>query len=607
MYRKYLLLFMVLGLFYVQVSTAQKIIHGYIRDKKTGEPLPEANIQILGTFAGTISNDDGKYLLKLKNLPATILVSYIGYKSQKLTITEDSSAEQNISLVPTVIKFQPVVVTSEDPAVRIMREVIKRKKEWRSKLKTYKAEAYTRVTVENDTSIVFISESKSALFWGKKKGLREVIKSKRETANIPREANFALAIALPNLYNDDIDVMGYKVPGLTNPDAFHFYKFKLAGQKSLDGKTVFDISVIPKSKLQPTFVGHIFVLDEVYALIKVELKPSKSIILQPPIQGYTLHFKQQFSSFGQEFWFPVDVRVKGSIKIGFVGLDVPNIKYNQISRLSDYQVNIQLPDTLFEKKRAVIVDSISVKKDTSFASGPRVIPLTTRESKAYTSLDSTMTLEKAFKPTGFLAKLSRIQISSGEQEVDLSKKKKKSKNILAGFSPLFHYNRVDAFHLGFQYKRRFIQNFTYYFKTAYNTGLKRWSYGGGFRYYLDRKGRAVLEGNYSSGTNARYNSENYSSFLNTVYVLSGSGDYFDYYWNKKLHLFFRYRFDRINTQISIGYNNEKQSSVSKTTDFVLFGKNHFRPNPEIQAGRIRSLEGSLVIVSAESRNSGRTH
>ena len=140
MYRKYVFLFMALGLFYAQISTAQKIIHGYIRDKNSGEPLPEANIQILGTFAGTISNDDGKYLLKLKNLPATILVSYIGYKSQKLTITEDSSAEQNILLVPTVIKFRPIVVTSEDPAVRIMREVIKRKKEWQSKLKTYKAE-----------------------------------------------------------------------------------------------------------------------------------------------------------------------------------------------------------------------------------------------------------------------------------------------------------------------------------------------------------------------------------------------------------------------------------------------------------------------------------
>jgi len=39
---------------------SQKLISGYIRDRETREPLPAANIQIVGTFQGTISNTEGK-------------------------------------------------------------------------------------------------------------------------------------------------------------------------------------------------------------------------------------------------------------------------------------------------------------------------------------------------------------------------------------------------------------------------------------------------------------------------------------------------------------------------------------------------------------------
>ena len=75
---------------------SQKLISGYIRDRETKQPLAAANIQIVGTFHGTISNTEGKYLLQLNKLPSTILVSYIGYQSQQVTINRNHGKFQDI-------------------------------------------------------------------------------------------------------------------------------------------------------------------------------------------------------------------------------------------------------------------------------------------------------------------------------------------------------------------------------------------------------------------------------------------------------------------------------------------------------------------------------
>ncbi|MEE9170219.1 MAG: carboxypeptidase-like regulatory domain-containing protein, partial [bacterium] len=88
--------------------SAQKVIRGTVKDAKTGETLPAANIQIEGTYRGTITNDDGKFALKIRELPATLLVSYIGYASTRIPITSASKEEQLILLEPVVIDLGAV-------------------------------------------------------------------------------------------------------------------------------------------------------------------------------------------------------------------------------------------------------------------------------------------------------------------------------------------------------------------------------------------------------------------------------------------------------------------------------------------------------------------
>ena len=166
----------------------------------------------------------------------------------------------------------------------------------------------------------------------------------------------ATAGFIPNFYDDDIRIQGFEVIGPTHPDAFEYYEFKLVKERMRDEKKVYNIEVIPISKLQPTLKGYLSVLDEDFALLDIDLVPSDAILFPPPFQDWDLQLEQQFSDFGKEFWFPVDLRINGFIKIGFPGLEFPNIIYKRITSITDYQVNVELPDSLYQEETITSVE-----------------------------------------------------------------------------------------------------------------------------------------------------------------------------------------------------------------------------------------------------------
>lgn len=163
---------------------AQHLVRGSLSDALTGEPLPSANVVVEGTFQGTITNVDGEYELDVETWPATLLVRYIGYESQRRELADRSVQRVDFNLRPVTYEMPEIVVTDENPALAIMRCVIDRKQQWRAGLESYSAEAYTRFTISNDTGIVSIVESLSDVFWDRDRGSQEIVKSQRQTSNL---------------------------------------------------------------------------------------------------------------------------------------------------------------------------------------------------------------------------------------------------------------------------------------------------------------------------------------------------------------------------------------------------------------------------------------
>lgn len=93
----------------VSVQTVQQqkqTVAGIVKDA-TGEPIIGASVVEKGTTNGTITDFDGNFSLSVPS-GATIVISYIGYKPQELTVTPGQA--MNIILKEDTEVLDEVVV-----------------------------------------------------------------------------------------------------------------------------------------------------------------------------------------------------------------------------------------------------------------------------------------------------------------------------------------------------------------------------------------------------------------------------------------------------------------------------------------------------------------
>jgi iron complex outermembrane receptor protein len=82
-------------------------ISGVVSDQNN-VPIPGVNIVVKGTTAGTQTDINGYYSLKLPKDAKILVVSFIGYDTKEIEI--NNQAKLNIKLVPTNLKLEEVVV-----------------------------------------------------------------------------------------------------------------------------------------------------------------------------------------------------------------------------------------------------------------------------------------------------------------------------------------------------------------------------------------------------------------------------------------------------------------------------------------------------------------
>jgi hypothetical protein len=601
-------------------TAAQPTIHGVVTDAESGTPLPSANIQIADTYQGTITNTEGEFSLQVDALPVTLVVRFIGYETQQRTIEGMPDAPIRIALSPSTLEMDEVVVTGENPAARIMRRVIERKQQWRADLETYQVEAYNRFTVANDTGIVSIIETQTQAFWDKERGMREVQTAKRQTANLDIDEAVPSALFVTNLYDDNIEMGGHTLMGVTHPDALSHYTFTLDSTRAIDGQRVYDIGVRPDGRLRSAFEGRVAVLDSAYAVLEADLRPNRSFVFPPPVRNYRVRLEQQFSNFGGSFWLPVDLRAHHEVNIAFTGLiSLPPIRINQVSRLTRYETNVPLPDSLYERDERVVMDSTALARLDALAAEPTVpdtlafaggssVPLTADEQRAYSEIDSTTTLDKAFAPRGPLGRLIRARMEAEDNAGDGSASPvatQASGTYLGGVAidrqlrPLVWYNRVEGLHAGAALQLDVDDRFLVEGRGGYNTSIEaplQWNYGvrTALRLGADRDTRLV--GSYRYGVDRQYRSPVYGRLPNSIWTLGGGFDYFDYMGNERIRVGVVQQLPRWDASVRVQYNNERHFSVNRNTSYDLFGREQLQPiNPSVNDDLLRSLSVHVEV------------
>lgn len=91
-------------------------VGGRVQDATTGRALGFASIHLLHTNISNVSNTDGLFTLKFPaSIKAdTLMVSYLGYKSKKIALSEFNGKELRISLEQSVILLKPITIRPQD-------------------------------------------------------------------------------------------------------------------------------------------------------------------------------------------------------------------------------------------------------------------------------------------------------------------------------------------------------------------------------------------------------------------------------------------------------------------------------------------------------------
>lgn len=110
--------YFILTLFFCSISFAQTTISGSVNDDK-GQPIPGANIKVVGENSGTVTDGDGKFNLKsAKKPPFKVEVSSIGFASQTVDVNSNGQTLK-VTLSSEDMKLDEIVISASRAPERV--------------------------------------------------------------------------------------------------------------------------------------------------------------------------------------------------------------------------------------------------------------------------------------------------------------------------------------------------------------------------------------------------------------------------------------------------------------------------------------------------------
>jgi len=572
-------------------------IKGTITDEK-GNPLPFVSVFEENTYAGTTSNEQGKYQINVKEIGKNrIIFQYLGFKTQKLSVSADSKTlildvkmqEESFSLNEVVID------PKNNPANAIIKSAIANKKENSEKTSRYTADFYSKgmfkvkdlpkkilgqkVDLGDDmssnldstgTGILYLSETVSKVYFEKPNKLKEKIIASRISGNNKGYSYNTATLSYYDFYDNTLDFDIRLISPIAD-NAFNYYKYKLEGTFfDANNHEINKIKVIPKRDKEPVFEGYIYIVDDSFAIYAIDLD----------IKGYRM--KNEFTevmTLKQSFNYNSDSKIwiknaqTLSFKAGIFGTKFSG-QFNYVYS------NYEFPDA-FEKKtfgnEIVAFEANANKKDNAFWNEIRPIPLTIEESADYTKKDSLLTIRKTQKYTDSVdAKNNKFKvwdILAGYDYKNTFKKYSFSYDGVLNITSL-SFNTVQGFNLdsGFSFKTwNEEQGKTTSVKTTFNYGFsdERFRFIGEFNHKFNNINYATID--ISGGTKvAQFNSaEPISKFVNSISSLFFKDNYMKLYNLEFAQI--NYAQDvanGINLNGKVDY--EQRKPLFNTTDYSFF-------------------------------------
>lgn len=527
-------LFCLLTLFFTLTIQAQFQINGIVTDSNN-KPLPFATITTSGS-TNTITDVDGKFILKALSKPETFTVSYIGFQTKTIVIT-DHKTFYPVFLFQKTDDLKEVVVSNENPALTIIKKVIanKNKNNPQKKLNSFEYKSYNKLIVTaNPDSIdgridstatyknfdkkrinidssdykfkeiiskqhLFQTEKVSQYQFGNNKLKETILGTKMSGFKQPIYEVIAFNLQSISIYDPKYELFETKYENPISNSAPQSYNYKILDTVTIKGRETYMIYFKNKQRRKSSGLeGVLYIDQENFAIAKAVMRikgvldisgihefeyvPSEKIWFQSNTTFKIVKGKNDddIKILGGTIQFDGDVednfepRKKSASDFTYLLSESNNfdIHYNTTAPIKDPALYIEIKDD-------------ANKKPEAFWEEYRKEDLDLKSQRTYQLIDSLSIKKRIENRLGLGRKIINGYFPIGPVDLDLKK--------------IISYNNYEGFRLGLGgiTNDRFSKNFRIEGYSAYGTkdGQHKYSLGAGF--LLDKNTNTWVNGYYT--------------------------------------------------------------------------------------------------------------
>jgi len=508
---------LVLVIFLLPVIAQSQItkILGKVVDKETNEPIPFANIIILNSLQGTLTDFEGKYSLEIKGVkPDSIRASLLGYSQSTKPISVGIFQTINFELSSKDQELPEVVIKYKgNPADALIDSIVKYKqKNTVQSFETSQYDVYTKIRLEAnnvservagrkfmkpfqfvltyvDTSTingksylpVMMSETNSVIYERKSpKSKKEMIKASRvsgiDNTNV---SQFLGSMSQEiDVYQNLTEIFEKNFVSPIADFSHIYYKYYLIDSSFINKKWCYHIMFKPKRKQELTYTGGLWVNDTSYALIQINLR----IAADANINFINdLGVEQQFEWTNDQIWMKSKERLWADFNPFENAKKIIGLYGHKTTFYNNYIFDSLDYDDVFKEPTYVIIHEDAVQNSDAYWDTIRPESLSGTEEGIYEMVDSVKNVPRFQHIYDLLYGLGGGYFPWGKVEV-------------GPYFKFFSYNKVEGarFRFGGRTSTKLSKKFQIGAYLAYGTYDEQFKYGADFLYLFNKSPRRSL-------------------------------------------------------------------------------------------------------------------
>lgn len=422
-------LLVLLMIFCASTSWSQRLVSGNITDE-FDSPIPFAKIYAKNNpNLRTVADIDGYYEMRLNPGEYFLVFAATGYDSREAYLTvKDGPVVKNMQLFPTSLDFEEVAVSAKksNPGREIMLKVVAKRDEINQWTRPHTVQGYIRATekidrkekkkskneVKNDeepentapdgiedpfaaeqaqkekeleklANSMNLVESDFTLHYGDRNHVKEIRNAYEQRGQKRRNHLYYTTTVKSNfnffqnlMHLDDLHQTPVMSP-ISGPGILS-YKYRLVEQYEENGRKIHKIKIIPRYSSTSTLAGHIYVVDSLWLVQKIDVTMEKGNLL---IYDY-FQIEQDFDHPGDSICLLTNQTLTYGVKYR-----KEESTCSTVATFSDYNFEPNFGRKFFSNEVAV-TEQEAYDKDTSYWAEKRTTELTLEERQYIITKDS---------------------------------------------------------------------------------------------------------------------------------------------------------------------------------------------------------------------------